>query len=304
MRIALLSLLVLLATSSTTAQAKWPKPDWEKVGGQWLSPCTDDGPQTQTYSLKNYQLRIDRVSESDVHDHLCRAYLTGENGFEKELLEDERISIHQGSGQDIFGSGNPTLVLEGYSGGAHCCYSYVIAELRATPVVLPEIENDSPFFFFKDDRSGQYRILTADGAFDYFDEMCHACSPFPHIVLEVSDGSVRDASSRYVAQYDTDISEARSKIRQDELGRFLTIAKLHDLDNQERFEELRQHVLEIVLSYLYSGREAQAWQTLDEMWPASDKFRIKRLILQTTRDGLLSKLNGSGPGPESERPQK
>jgi len=49
-----------------------------------------------------------------------------------------------------------------------------------------------------------------------------------------------------------------------------------------------KRVLTIVLNYLYSGREPQAWQALDEMWPPSDKERVRGLILERQARGLLA----------------
>ena len=284
--------LLLVSSHVGVAQAKWPQPDWNKPDSKETMVCNDEV-KTPVYSLGNYELRIIQVPASDICDHMCRAYLVNQKGDRKLLLEDFRILIHQGTGEDIFGSGHASVVLEGWSGGAHCCWTYSIVDLGSTPLVLPNIENDTGFFFFKDSRDGRYRILAADGAFDYFDDMCHACSALPHVVLEVGGGRLQHVSSRYVAEYDTEIGEAKAEVDQDELGRFLTVPNVHQ--SEQTFEELRQHVLNIVLAYLYSGREAQPWQALNEMWPTSDKARIKKLILDTKREGLLSKLSDTSP---------
>jgi hypothetical protein len=47
-------------------------------------------------------------------------------------------------------------------------------------------------------------------------------------------------------------------------------------------------VLAIVLGYLYSGREEQAWKALDEMWPSADKNRVRSLILERRKRGLMA----------------
>jgi hypothetical protein len=49
-------------------------------------------------------------------------------------------------------------------------------------------------------------------------------------------------------------------------------------------------VLTIVLDYVYSGREDDALKALDEMWPAGDVSRIKSLIGERRRRGLLANL--------------
>ena len=46
-------------------------------------------------------------------------------------------------------------------------------------------------------------------------------------------------------------------------------------------------VLTIVFANLYGGREQEAWKELDEMWPPTDKERIRKVILQKRAEGIL-----------------
>ncbi len=56
----------------------------------------------------------------------------------------------------------------------------------------------------------------------------------------------------------------------------------------------------IVLAYLYSGREAQARQALQELWPPFDQERIWNLILETRHNGILRYTrNGAVCGPDA-----
>jgi hypothetical protein len=286
-----LLVFALLCASDLHGQAAWPNPDWEKVESldcrEWSKSVSS--------TVGKYEVRL-VPGRDDESDDVCRAYLVDPVGTKTLLLEDWGLSIYQGTGEDLFGNGHPSLVLGGYSGGAHCCYTYLLVDLDEKPLILPGIENGLPFFFFTDAASGQYRIMTSDGAFDYFDGLCHACSPFPRVVLQVNTGGLRDVSPQFVAQYDTEIAESRRKIDKEALGRFLLA---HDLATngqaQTDFMDTRRSVLQIVLSYLYSGREAQAWQTLEEMWPAGDRQRIKKLILSTKAQGILSELAKTKP---------
>ncbi len=270
-----------LCTSFLYAQAEWPKPKWEKVEAVGCR----HGDKTVTSTVGKYEVRIGPAADSKSNEDSCRAYLSGFSGAPILLLEDWAVSIHQGTGWDLFGDGNPGLILEGYSGGAHCCYTYKMVDLGDRPLLLPSIENQSPFFAFKDKASGGYRIMTSDGAFDYFDGMCHACAPLPRVVLQVTRSALRDVSPQFVDQYDSEIAQARAKIGEGNIGKFLAAD----------FEDAKGTVLEIVYSYLYSGREAEAWHTLDEMWPAKDRQRMKDLIMRTRAEGLLSKLAKTKP---------
>jgi hypothetical protein len=273
--------LVVLCSFPVLGQAEWPKPNWEKVDTE---RCRSSK-KAVIASVGKYEVRLDPVSDSESYEAVCRSWLVDPSGRKTPLLGDWDVSIHQGTGEDLFGDGNPSLVLEGYSGGAHCCYTYEIVSLGETPVILRPIQNESPFFFFRDPPSKQFRILTSDGAFDYFDGMCHACAPFPRVVLQVDRNGLHDVSANFVEEYDSEIALARAKIAEGDIQKFI----LSD------FEDAKKVVLEIVFSYLYSGREAEAWQTLGEMWPAADRQRVKALIVKTRANGILSKLAKTGP---------
>ena len=268
------------------AQAEWPRPKWDEVETAGCRSSEDTKPQTA--EIGAYEVRL--VAEggnSDERD--CKAYLVDKSGKRLLLLADFAIGIHQGSREDLFADGHPALVLEGFTGGAHCCYDYRIVSLSEPPVILGSIENESPFYFFRDKTSGQFRIMTSDGAFDYFDGLCHACTVFPRVVLKVDHDGLHDAGPEFAEQYESEIAFARAKIPQREEGQFL----------ESDFKDARTVVLEVVFSYLYSGREAQAWKTLDELWPAKDRERIKKLIIDTRARGLLSKLPGTAPGSQA-----
>jgi hypothetical protein len=51
-------------------------------------------------------------------------------------------------------------------------------------------------------------------------------------------------------------------------------------------------VLDIVWSYLYSGREQEALHSLAEMWPEADLDRIRAALLNQRARGIRSQLDG------------
>jgi len=51
-------------------------------------------------------------------------------------------------------------------------------------------------------------------------------------------------------------------------------------------------VLEIVWSYLYSGREQEAWRSLADMWPAADVDRIRAALVSARARGIRSQVDG------------
>jgi hypothetical protein len=293
MRVLYLLAVFLASPALVQGQARFPTSNWDMPERR----CEEKS-KPISVSVGDYEVRLVSLPQTKKADHVCRAYLVDRSGTSTLLLEDWDIFVNQATGEDIFGDGHPGLILEGYSGGAHCCYTYKIVDLATPPMILGSIENDVPFFFFKDSTSERFRIMTSDGAFDYFDGMCHACSSFPTVILKVSGGRLVNVSSQFVPEYDTEIAELRRSIDDDELDQFLTV---HDLATngqaKAEFETLRQQVLQIVLAYLYSGREQRAWQTLEEMWPAGDRLRIRKLILSSKAEGILSELSATKAQP-------
>lgn len=271
---------VALCAAPLLGQAEWPKPKWEKVH---LLECRATG-KPATLTVGGFDVRLIPSTNAN-RDAACQAYLVDKAGHQTKLLGDRDVSVYEGTGEDIFGKGNPALILEGFSGGAHCCYTYQLVDLGEKPVVLSVIENAAPFFFFKDPAGKQFRIMASDGAFSDFDGMCFDCAPFPRVVLRADDAGLHDVSADFVEQYDSEIALARARIGKGKIRKF----------EAADFNDAKGTVLEIVYSYLYSGREEQAWQTLDEMWPPNDRERIKKLIVETRAKGLLSELGKVRP---------
>lgn len=188
------------------------------------------------------------------------------------------------NGQDVNGDGSPDLVLEGYSGGAHCCWTYHVISLGLKPGLLVKFENERGAGFVMNKSTGKMEIHALDGAFDYFDEFAHAFSPFPDVYLRLEGRRLLDISQEHLLDYDKSIAKLKAEIPAKDLAVFL---QAENRDEKIGWENVSVHVVRIVQAYLYSGRKAQAHATLRKMWPPFDQDRIWKLILQTRRKGIL-----------------
>jgi hypothetical protein len=188
------------------------------------------------------------------------------------------------NGQDVNGDGSPDLVLEGYSGGMHCCWTYYIVSLGSKPGLLVKFENESGTGFVVNKNTGRMEIHALDGAFDYFDEFAHAFSPFPDVYLRLEGRKLLDISHEHLVDYDKSITRLKAEIPAKDLAVFL---QAENRDEKIGWENVSVNVVRIVQAYLYSGRKAQAHTTLRKMWPPFDQQRMWNLILQTRRKGIL-----------------
>jgi hypothetical protein len=114
------------------------------------------------------------------------------------------------SGTDINGDGKPELVLDGYSGGARCRYTYTILSLGRTQQVLRNIHSQAPMFFEKQP-DGATLVRAADSVFDYF-VVPHSEAVIPHLILQMEGKRLVDISSQFYKQYDAEIEQARQPL--------------------------------------------------------------------------------------------
>jgi hypothetical protein len=195
------------------------------------------------------------------------------------------MSIGQISGKDINGDGQPEAVFEGFSGSAHCCWTYWIVSLGARPSLLKQVFNQTSIAF-RETSDGHVDLFGGDGAFDYFDCLSHSETAFPAVFLRLQGRDLKDVGSEHWDYYADQIADARRRITAEELDRFRNAKNQDDLcDGSPR--ATMPKVLTIVFADLYGGRDEEAWKALEAMWPPADKERIRKLILQKRAEGIL-----------------
>ena len=251
--------------------------------------CLDGGGGMHR-TVRGYRVAIEGVSsQDDPENRDCRLQAKTIGG--RVIFEEVDHAIEAVKEVDLDADGSPEFVFEGYSGGAHCCWTYWFVSLGADPGLFATIENERGVSFHKI-KNGRYKLRTTDGAFDYFDGLCHACAPFPNVVLRLENRQLTDISPHFQSDYGQEIAKARSRLDNEDFDEFVTLSHYDD-GVKAKYGDAARDVLTIVLAYLYSGREAEAWKALAEMWPAPDQARMKKLILETRAKGVLSQLKVS-----------
>jgi len=205
--------------------------------------------------------------------------------------EDADFSLAMAAG-DVNGDGVPDLVLESYSGGAHCCWIYYVFSLGETPHLIKKFQNERGAGFIRNKVNGQVDIVTQDGVFDYFDGQCHACTTFPTVYLRLEGDQLVDCGADHTHDYDEVIANSRKALSAEERQRFRSV-HTNPYDADDDMLTITKKILSIVFAYLYSGREAQAHRALEELWPSSDQQRLWKLILETRKKGILSQTRTS-----------
>jgi hypothetical protein len=199
------------------------------------------------------------------------------------------------------GLGVPILALQVKKSKTDCCMAYEIYSLKQPPVLLRRIVGGEFFSAADTDLDGRIEIWTDDAAaVDGFENFKLSDLDFvPPIVLRFARGRLLDVSSEFRPYFNQKITEERAKIVAQDLEDFkngdgkLDPASMIPVIKLNRMRSAKIKVLEIVWSYLYSGREQDAWHSLQEMWPASDIDRIRSAILGARAHGIRSQVDGA-----------
>jgi hypothetical protein len=186
---------------------------------------------------------------------------------------------------------------------AECCMTFQVYSLRKPPKLLRTITGGSFFSTADTDLDGQIEIWTDDAAALEGFESPEAGSPelAPTVVLRFVRGRLLDVSSEFQGYFDNEIARARSELDPQELrdfknstGRLLPTAHFsaEDLRHSENLERTKIKVLQIIWSYLYSGREQEAWDSLAELWPPADLDRIRAAMVSARARGIRAQVDG------------
>ena len=282
-----ISLLALARTSA--AQPKAPD-------------CFRGEVHVEPSRIGDFLIQLNSVPDKkDPRYALCRVQILSSHGPVFQAT-DRVMSTDEISGKDINGDGQPEAVFVGYSGGApeggslaqgaHL-WTYWIVSLGHQPGLLKQLSNQTTIEF-RESSEGHIDLRTGDGAFDYFDCLSHAETVFPTVFLRLRGRELQDVGPEHWDDYANQIAAAQTKITAEELRQF------RESTNQDQMCEgnpraTMPKVLAIVFANLYGGKEQEAWKALDEMWPPTDKERIRKLILEKRAEGMLRYTRPSAP---------
>ncbi len=167
------------------------------------------------------------------------------------------------------------LVVEQFSGGAHCCYSHWIYDLSpASPHLLFTNEKygtGNALYPVDIDGDGQFEFKQSVMAFDYF-HLSHASSVFPQALFAYDEkaGEYRPANRRFSAYalkgLDEDIKELaalKSKGNPDK----------DDIYTERHFSA----VLQVTLKYIYAGKQDEGWAFFNREYRTHEGISLEKM---------------------------
>jgi hypothetical protein len=203
-------------------------------------------------------------------------------------------------GADL-GLGTPVVAFQVKKPDAPSRMAYEIYSLQVPPRLLRTITGGDSFSAADSDLDGRVEIWTHDaGAADGFEGLDLDEFDFaPTVVLRFEGGRLMDVSSEFSSRYNQQIATVRAQLGSEDVsdfknsdGRLLAASSLPAV-RQVQLRITKIKVLEIVWSYLYSGREKEAWSALADMWPPADLDRIHAAIVDARIHGIGAQVGGT-----------
>jgi hypothetical protein len=176
------------------------------------------------------------------------------------------------------------LVVEQYSGGAHCCYSYWIYDLSATPRLVfdnGKYGTGNQLLPVDIDGDGAFELKHSVMAFDYF-HMSHASSVFPQALFayDKKAGEYRPANQRLQAY---SLAGIESDIKELEMLKAQGNPDNDDIYSERYFSA----VLQVTLKYIYAGKRDEGWSFFNREYRTHEginKEKMRAEVGETLRE--------------------
>ncbi len=164
-----------------------------------------------------------------------------------------------GRGEDITGNGRPNIVIREFSGGAHCCTTYVIYEVGSPGVAteIARIDAQNGAGFQDRDHDGYPEFILPDWTWAY-ELTCYACLRYPQVVLKF-DGAGYSPSIELMLEPELEADYIIAWMKQ-------TADDQAALGNDLSSTMMRDQVWGEMLHLIYAGHAETAWSLYDAAW--------------------------------------
>jgi hypothetical protein len=208
--------------------------------------------------LAGYVVRLWRNTDADSFGFDGIATISRDG----ELLVQIEMASALGTltGQDVTGEGHPDVIVETFTGGAHCCFSTHVYDLGPElTLVLETPESNCGGSFENLDDDPAYEFITCDDLFAYI-YCSYAASPAVQVILDYEPGrGYVPASPRFADLYADAIADHTTMAQNAAAG------EMGEWDDTAKCA-----VLPLMLDYLYTGRPQEAWAVVEQYYDAPD----------------------------------
>jgi hypothetical protein len=194
-----------------------------------------------------------------------------ESGWEHVVVEGWRLTFYNQAKQALRPGPGRHVVVQEWSGGAHCCFDYHILHVQGTQIRREGTirAGDCSLRVADLDQDGALELIACDSRFAYAFDLPFADSPLVPIVYTFRDRAYAADNRRFPQVYQFRITQERRRLAEAERA------------NDAR--GARRAVLSILLHTLYAGRVTEAWCAFDRAYRWADRADVRQEVVRRLR---------------------
>jgi hypothetical protein len=245
------------------------------------SRAADDEPAREAYiphpefraHRDHDQLTVEGVTFIRVlrPDHTEALVAREETGWEHVVLEGFRLAFYNLARQPLRRAPGHHLIVQDWSGGAHCCFDYYVLHVHGVTVRREGTirSGDCELRVADIDHDGSLELIGCDARFAYAFDLPFAESPLIPVVYAFRERGYVADNRRYPQVFRFRIARDRRRLAEAQQAR----------DDRAA----RAAAISLLLHTLYAGRVTEAWCAFDKNYRWADQAAVRQEVLETLR---------------------
>jgi hypothetical protein len=192
-------------------------------------------------------------------------------GWEHVVLDGWRLAFYNLGRTPLRRVTGRHVIVQEWSGGAHCCFDYHVLHLQGTEVRREGTirAGDCTLRVADIDQDGDLELISCDSRFAYAFDLPFADSPLVPLVYAFGERSYQAESRRYPQVYRFRIAQERRRLAEAEQARDGRAA--------------RRAVISLLLHRLYAGQVTEGWCAFEKAYRWPDRTAVKQEVLARLR---------------------
>ena len=229
-------------------------------------------PEFQAYSDRD-QLAVEGVTLVRVQrpDHSEALVAKEESGWEHVVLDGWRLTFYNQAKQPLRRGPGRHVIVQEWSGGAHCCFDYHVLHVQGTQVRREGMirAGDCSLRVADLDQDGTFELIACDARFAYAFDLPFAESPLVPVVYTFRDRVYAADNRRFPQVYQFRVTQERRR--------------LTEAERAQDARGARRAILSLLLHTLYAGRVTEAWCGFNRAYRWTDRADVRQEVLRRLR---------------------
>jgi hypothetical protein len=194
------------------------------------------------------------------------------SGWEHVVLEGWRLTFYNQAKQPLRRGPGHQVIVQDWSGGAHCCFDYHVLSVQAAEVRQEGTirGGDCSLRVADLDQDGNLELIACDSRFAYAFDLPFAESTLVPVIYTFRERAYAADNRRFPQVYQFRIAQQQRR-------------RLAEAERGGDVRGRRRAVLSLLLHTLYAGRVTEAWCGFDRAYRWADRADVRQEVLRRLR---------------------